>query len=58
MSISDILIITMKGDIDKAIGDLLVLCYRHTKERFYNPNLQIFLVLNQNNTNDITRNDK
>lgn len=58
MSISDILIVTMKGDLDKAVADLLILSYRNSVKRFSNNNMKIILVLNQNNTNDITKNDK
>lgn len=58
MSITDVLIIVMKGDLDKAVGDLIALCYENCKNRFQNYGVKIILVLNQNNTNDLSLNSK
>lgn len=47
----------MKGDLDKAIGDLLIFCLQNSKKRFSNNQMKSMLVLNQNNSNDITKNN-
>lgn len=56
MSITDILIITMKRDLDGPLAKLLSFCYENSKKRFGNNQMKIILVLNQNNTNDLTMN--
>lgn len=59
MSISDVMIITMKGDLDKSVADLLILCYQNSLKRFSTiKNMKSVLVLNQNNTDDISKNNK